>query len=184
MLSLLPLLLLLPFSKALSVSAPGDWISPGNNTVTWSTTSQDDPSVFNVFVVAENASILNGAYGVVQNVQSSEGSRTFVLPPVPLSVSYSIAFTNITNSTDIYATSGLFNIAPNATALSSLSQPFSQSTTAGSNSARASSTGTNTLSAAASASTGGSTSSAGPAFEMNAVMGGLLAAAMGLAMLV
>lgn len=50
-----------------------------------------------------------------------------LLDSLTLSSPFQIAFVNVTNSTDVYASSGLFNIAPNATALSSLSQPFSQS---------------------------------------------------------
>ncbi|KAG2107837.1 hypothetical protein BD769DRAFT_123970 [Suillus cothurnatus] len=138
-----------PLVSALTLNAPttasvGDLVN-----VTWEATTSD-PSSFSLYMVN---TIFHNTFAIANNVQTSAGLYTLVLPQAPLGGGYTLEATDNSNINDVYAQSGDFSV----TAGTTTSATSTMSTSSGT------STGTMTTGTAMPASTTAPTSSSSTA---------------------
>ncbi|KAF8595830.1 hypothetical protein BDV93DRAFT_528397 [Ceratobasidium sp. AG-I] len=144
--------------SALTITGPNSngWKN-GTVTVTW-TTASGDPEVFSMELRDTNTPSVISPLAVANNIKSSEGSHSFLLPPVPAANTYQLEFVNVTNINQVYATSGTFPIVNSAQAATSSGAASNTITGTGTGS---SSSASATSSAPASATSAAANSAAG-----------------------
>ncbi|QRV80050.1 GPI-anchored small secreted protein [Ceratobasidium sp. AG-Ba] len=87
----------------------------GTVTVGW-TSAAGDPPVFTIELRDTNTPSVISPLAVANNVNTSAGTHSFELPPVPAANTYQIEFVNVTNINQIYASSATFPIVNRAQA--------------------------------------------------------------------
>ncbi|KAJ7925419.1 hypothetical protein B0H13DRAFT_2314634 [Mycena leptocephala] len=99
---------------ALSINTPTNPTSGGTTSITWSSTSSDS-----VFSIELNHPSFNNALAIANNVNPADNNVTLTIPPVPAEDNYTLAFVNVTNIDDVFATSGSFSIGAEISASAS-----------------------------------------------------------------
>jgi len=128
---------------AISIAGPSAtsfWVQNTSNTITWSFTS-GDPNPVDIVVINSDNTTLNGEFSIAQFVNTS--SQTFTVTNVTLKSgsNYQVEFVNPQNHSDVFATSGIFDVKPPGTApapTSSVSNSSASATGSGSSSGSAS----------------------------------------------
>ncbi|KAG2144726.1 uncharacterized protein EDB93DRAFT_1241260 [Suillus bovinus] len=111
----------IPLVSALTLNTPTGSPSVGDLVnVTWEATTAD-PSSFGLYMVN---TIFHNTFAIANNVQTSAGIMTLVLPQVPLGDGYTLEATSISNINTVYAQSGSFSV----TAMTTTTSPSSTST--------------------------------------------------------
>ncbi|KAG8689392.1 hypothetical protein FRC09_012445 [Ceratobasidium sp. 395] len=105
--------------SALTITAPDSngWKN-GTVTVSW-TSASGDPDVFSVELRDTNTPSVISPLAVANNVNTSAGTHSFELPPVPAATTYQLEFVNVTDINQVYATSATFPIVNQAQAATS-----------------------------------------------------------------
>jgi hypothetical protein len=151
-----------PLATALTLETPTNWVTSSRQTIRW-TNQQGDPSTWSFELVND---VFHNAFALANNIDPASNSVEFILGQVPVGGGYVLQAVNIGNISDVYASTGSFNIGanPNATAQSSSGTGSSTGTgtsTSGVAGATQSTAGANTATRATGAGTGtGSGSSA------------------------
>ncbi|KAJ7681065.1 hypothetical protein DFH06DRAFT_1465087 [Mycena polygramma] len=99
---------------ALSIDVPSNATVGGSTSITWSSSSSDP-----VFSIELNNPSLNSALAIANNVNPADNNATVVIPTVPATDGYTLTFVNITDISDVFATSPSFSIAAATSASSS-----------------------------------------------------------------
>ncbi|KAF7305579.1 hypothetical protein HMN09_00811100 [Mycena chlorophos] len=159
--------------EALTINTPSGLTSGGMATITWTATSSDPP--FSIELVHPS---FNQEFAIANSVNPANQTITLQLPPVPPGSDYQLAFVNLTNINDVFASSSNFSVA----AATSSTSGSASGTAKASGSASGSSTGSasgSATSSTTSASTSPSPSSAASASQRvsGVVLGGILALA-------
>jgi len=91
-------------------SSASYWVNAtANNSLTWSSTA-NDPSIFHAYVIHDGNTSFQGAYAIANNVQTALGSVNVPVLNLVADTGYQIIFGNISNISDVYATSQSFEI--------------------------------------------------------------------------
>ncbi|KAG8786107.1 hypothetical protein FRC12_016911 [Ceratobasidium sp. 428] len=106
-------------ASALTITAPDSngWKN-GTVTTTW-TSAAGDPDVFTIELRDTNTPSVISPLAVANNVNTSAGTYSFLLPPVPDATTYQIEFVNVTNINQVFASSATFPIVNQAQATTS-----------------------------------------------------------------
>nr|GAT45245.1 predicted protein [Mycena chlorophos] len=161
--------------EALTINTPSGLTSGGMATITWTATSSDPP--FSIELVHPS---FNQDYAIANSVNPANQMITLQLPPVPPGSDYQLAFVNLTNINDVFASSSNFSVAAATSSTSGSASGTANLEASGS--ASGSSTGSasgSATSSTTSASTSPSPSSAASASQRvsGVVLGGILAIA-------
>jgi len=150
-------------SLAISITSPSSdafWVQGTSNVINWSFSS-GDPNPVDITVTNSNSSLLNGAFSIARNLDASNGSFTVTNVTLRVAQGYVVNFVNGTNNTQIFASSGQFEVKKpgtpksNATTTASGSSASSTSpSSSGSNSASSGSASSTTSSSRGAASSG------------------------------
>ncbi|XP_006453871.1 hypothetical protein AGABI2DRAFT_189218 [Agaricus bisporus var. bisporus H97] len=98
-----------PLIAALTLEGPtGPVTTSSPITLNW-TSDATDPGTFSLSMVNEN---FHDTFAIANNVQTNAGTITLTLPSIPPNREYTIIAINISNVTDIYATTPPFNVGP------------------------------------------------------------------------
>jgi len=111
------LTLIVPLISALTLSTPENLSSGGSATINW-TSAAGDPSTFSIELLNV---VFHNSFAIANNVQPSAGTITLTLPSVPPGDGYTLEAVDISNITNVYATSGSFSIAAESTVTSTSS---------------------------------------------------------------
>ncbi|KAI0059424.1 hypothetical protein BV25DRAFT_1871527 [Artomyces pyxidatus] len=122
------LVALLPFVSALTFNVPTNLTSGGPATISW-TQESGDPQTFSVELINV---LFHNSFAIANNIQDTAGSISITLPSVPVGDGYTLQAVDISNISNVFATSGDFAIAAN---------PISTSTQASSTASSSSASG-------------------------------------------
>jgi len=145
-------------SLALSITSPGPnafWVQGTSNVINWSFSS-GDPNPVDITVTNSNSSFLNGAFSIARNLDASNGSFTVTNVTLRVDAGYVVNFVNTTNSSQIFTSSGEFDVKKagttpvNSTGTASGSPPSATSSSGSSSSGSGTATQTSTRGAASS----------------------------------
>ncbi|TDL27383.1 hypothetical protein BD410DRAFT_835663 [Rickenella mellea] len=127
------------------------WVQNASNLITWSF-SQGDPNPIDITVTNANSSFLNGAFSIARNVDLSNGTFTVTNVTLVVASGYVVNFVNGTNETQVYASSGQFDVkAPGTTPVSQSIPAATPTSPSGNSSGTGSGTGTSATHSASSA---------------------------------
>ncbi|KAG1813851.1 uncharacterized protein BJ212DRAFT_1238963, partial [Suillus subaureus] len=96
----------IPLVSALTLNTPTSASVGDLFNVSWDATTSDASS-FNIYMVN---TIFHNTFAIANNVQTSAGGVTIVLPQAPLGDGYTLEATDISNINTVYATSGDFSV--------------------------------------------------------------------------
>ncbi|CAN8101218.1 unnamed protein product [Discula destructiva] len=170
MVSMLSILTFAATVAALKITSPTSddvWSTGESQTVTWDHVSTDQDS-FNVYL-SNMASYPTTTILLLSDVSASDGSATIDGSKLQTGDSFTINFTNGTETEQIYAQSNQFNITEGTTAASTSSAAAASSTAP---SSTGSSTATATDATSTAASTGSATSSGSSASSSSSATSG------------
>ncbi|KIY53340.1 hypothetical protein FISHEDRAFT_68951 [Fistulina hepatica ATCC 64428] len=139
-------------------SASSYWVQNLSNVISWSYSS-GDPNPISIVIVAKNSTTLNGDYSIAEYVEVSEESYTVTNVTLNVGSDYQVEFVNPSNESDVYATSGYFDVkaagttpADTSSATASTTASTATATEANTASGSASSSGSSTAASASSTS--------------------------------
>jgi len=146
-------------SLALSITNPSSsdfWVQFTSNVIDWSFSS-GDPSPVDITITNSNSSFLNGAFFIARGLAASAGSFTVTNVTLRVADGYTVNFVNSTNGTQIFASSGTFQVkqagTPPATNASATSPGSSSNTSASGSASGSGASGTATTSSSRGAAT-------------------------------
>jgi len=85
------------------------WVQNTSKTITW-TYQSGDPTPISITIINSDSTVLNGPYSVDEYVDVSTQSYTITEVTLKVGSGYSVQFVNPRNGSDIYATSGTFEV--------------------------------------------------------------------------
>jgi hypothetical protein len=124
---------LVPFVAALTMKAPENPTSAGQVTISWTSESSD-----NLFTIELHHPSFRADFAIANNVNPDEGSKTLLLPSVPVQDGYTLRAVNVTDINQVFSESPSFSIGANTATVGPSSSSGSSATgsgTAGNNSA-------------------------------------------------
>ncbi|KAI0050591.1 hypothetical protein FA95DRAFT_1581118 [Auriscalpium vulgare] len=154
------LVALLPLVSALQFNTPTNLTSAAEATISW-TQQANDPQVITIELVN---TIFHNTFAIANNIQSTAGTITLLLPVIPAGDGYTLEAIDIGNQNNVFATSGDFPALPVSTPASTSTTPFGVTVTQSSTSAASSNAASSGSAAPASSSSSGS-------FNNNAAQG-------------
>ncbi|KZS87369.1 hypothetical protein SISNIDRAFT_389013, partial [Sistotremastrum niveocremeum HHB9708] len=92
--------------RALTITTPTNWAGNQTNTVKW-TSVAGDPSTFSIELIR---STFHEMFSLANNVDLSDGSLDIPLPQLTAGPGFTLEFVNVSNVTQVFATSGTFTI--------------------------------------------------------------------------
>ncbi|KAG9084775.1 hypothetical protein FRC06_003905 [Ceratobasidium sp. 370] len=102
------------FTLAVATAASALTITaPDSNGVSW-TSASGDPEAFSIELRDTNTPSVISPLAIANNVNTSAGTHSLQLPPVPDATTYQLEFVNVTNINQVYATSVTFPIVNQA----------------------------------------------------------------------
>ncbi|PAV23656.1 hesp-379 [Pyrrhoderma noxium] len=148
--------LLAAASSALAIaidtpSASSFWVQNTSNTISWSFSSSD-PNPIDIVVTNSNSSILNGNFSIARFVDLSNGTFTVTNVTLTVGTGYVVNFVNTSNSEQVFAQSGTFDVKEPGTTPASVSSASATATSASGTNSGATSSASGTATDASSTS--------------------------------
>ncbi|THH33384.1 hypothetical protein EUX98_g818 [Antrodiella citrinella] len=156
----------------ISITGPSEteyWVQFTSNNISWSFAA-GDPNPVSIIIQNGNASFLNGAFSIAQNIDVSLESFTVTNVTLNVDDGFQVAFVNPSNQSQIYATSSNFSVKAPGTAPA---PPINA--TASASSSSSSPSATSPTSSGAASPTGNAASHSGATTVSAGVMGAIVA---------